>query len=289
VSSADTRLAAFAGVLTEPGIYDIPEAAYHADPVAGGSLSSTIARKILACPALAKHALEHPEFKDAWDLGSVVHHKVLGKGPELVEVDAPNWNGKAAQEARTKARARGAVALLAADMRKAEAMTKAVLDHPLAGPLFQPGTGTPERTVIWQDPDTGAWCRAMLDWFPNPALTRPIGVDLKSTHDPAPAAIARHIANFGYHQQEDFYRRGAATVPGLEDAGFVFVFAGTAPPHIVTVVELDDDALEEGWRRNQKALRLWVECRSTGVWPAYSDDIVSISLPRWTPRIEDTP
>lgn len=38
--------------ITEPGVYDLPAEVYHADPVEGGSLSSTGARKLLppSCP-----------------------------------------------------------------------------------------------------------------------------------------------------------------------------------------------------------------------------------------------
>ncbi|MGW9447058.1 hypothetical protein, partial [Bacillus mobilis] len=48
--------------ITRPGVYDgIPEAVYHRDPVPGGSLSSSGARKLLApsCPALFKYDQEH--------------------------------------------------------------------------------------------------------------------------------------------------------------------------------------------------------------------------------------
>jgi hypothetical protein len=82
-------------LLDEPGRYDIPEAAYHLDPLRhlGGSLSSTTARKLLApsCPALARYAATHPEYKDSWDLGSVTHRLVLGAGCPIVEVPASSW------------------------------------------------------------------------------------------------------------------------------------------------------------------------------------------------------
>jgi len=38
-------------LITEPGVYALPADVYHADPVAGGSLSSSGAKKLLACPA----------------------------------------------------------------------------------------------------------------------------------------------------------------------------------------------------------------------------------------------
>jgi len=37
-------------VIRRPGLYDLPEHIYHADPVPGGSLSSTGARRLLGEP-----------------------------------------------------------------------------------------------------------------------------------------------------------------------------------------------------------------------------------------------
>jgi hypothetical protein len=276
-------------VITQAGVYDIPDVDYHADPVAGGSLSSTVARKMLppSCPALALWAATHPEFKDAYDLGSATHRLILGAGQELIEVDADSWRSPKTRAQRDEARARGAVALLSHDLRKAEAMAKAVHEHPVASALLAPGTGHPERTVVWADPETGVWCRAMLDWFPtDDGWVEPIAVDVKTTDSAASAAIAKTVANYGYQQQRDFYGRGLASA-GLVDVPFLFVFVEKDPPHLVRVVELDSAAEADGHTRNARALRLWAACRETGIWPGYGDDIELIGLPRWATYTQD--
>ena len=40
-------------------------------------------------------------------------------------------------------------------------------------------------------------------------------------------------------------------------------------------------AVEEGRRANREAIDLYARCMETGVWPGYSDDIVTIGLPAW--------
>src|SRR3954471_5458063 len=103
-------------VVTEPGVYpDIPELAYHADCVSEGSLSCSGAKKLLppSCPALFKWERENPPPpKRQFDFGHAAHKLVLGVGPELVGVDAPDWRTNAAKAQRDEARARGAVPLL---------------------------------------------------------------------------------------------------------------------------------------------------------------------------------
>ena len=47
-------------IIDQPGIYDIPEDQYHRDPVPGGSLSASGAKKLLADggPARYRHQLD---------------------------------------------------------------------------------------------------------------------------------------------------------------------------------------------------------------------------------------
>jgi hypothetical protein len=78
-------------IVTTPGPHaQLPEAAYHNDPVPGGSLSSTGARKLLppGCPAKYRWWADNREpFKAVFEEGKAAHRKVLGVGPELVLVD----------------------------------------------------------------------------------------------------------------------------------------------------------------------------------------------------------
>ena len=77
-------------VITEPGVYDIPEGAYHADPVPGGSLSRSGAKLLLQSPAKFDWRRTHGvKPKRAWDIGTAAHTEVLGTGAEMVvPVDA---------------------------------------------------------------------------------------------------------------------------------------------------------------------------------------------------------
>lgn len=269
-------------IITEPGVYDLAEVLYHSDPVSGGSLSSTTARRLLppSCPAIARYEREHQVFKRTYDIGSAAHELILQSGVELVEVQHTSWRTNDAKAQLADARTRGAVALLSNEMRQVEAMAAAVRAHPLAGALFATGTGIPEQSVFWVDERTGQWCRAMLDWFPVYDFERPVAVDVKTTDNASPESIRKSVANYGYHQQAAWYL-DACESAGHEDAAFLFCFVAKSPPYLVSVVQLDDEALAEGRALNRQALDIWRDCREADVWPGYTDDIETISLPRW--------
>jgi hypothetical protein len=274
--------------ITEPGVYDMPAERYHRDPVAGGSLSSTGARKLLppSCPALFAYDREHgQEPRDVFDFGSAAHLRVLGVGPELVEVDADNWLTKAAKQQRDEARERGAIPLLTKDLAVVDEMAAALAVHPFAGKLFAPGTGRAEQVLIWQDKDTGVRCRAMVDWLRHPTGGRFILPDYKTCASAAPAKVERSIADYGYHVQGAWNLAGCRAL-GLADdtAEFLLVMQEKRAPYLVTVVQPDPTAMRMGAIRMRQALDLYAECTASGRWPGYADDVVLAELPPWETR-----
>ncbi|WP_055477656.1 PD-(D/E)XK nuclease-like domain-containing protein [Sphaerimonospora mesophila] len=265
-----------------PGVYDIPEEDYHADPVPGRSLSSTGARKILKCPAQFRHEqLNPPAPKREFDLGTAAHKLVLGSGPELVVVDAADWRTKAAREKRDAAYDSGATPLLRHEFEQVRAMAEQVRRHPIASQLFNPETGDPEQTLIWQDRQTGIWRRARLDWLPTIGPGRLIVGDLKTTKSAHPDAIQRSVFEYGYHQQAAWYVDGVRELGLADQAAMLFVFQEKTPPYLITVVELDQVSLRLGRERNRQAIHTYAHCVETGHWPGYTDDIALIRLPAW--------
>jgi hypothetical protein len=273
-------------VITEPGVYDMSNEDYHADPVPGGSLSSTGARRLLppGCPAQFAYDREHPpESKPHFDMGHIAHMLVLGVGAECQVIDAPTWQTKAARVERDEARAAGLVPLLAHQYAECEAMADALRRHPLASLLFNPDHGRPEQSLFWVDEPTGIWCRARLDWLPDriPGM-RMIIPDYKTADAVDIDALVRACASHGYHQQDSWYR-AAVQALGLagDDVRFVLVFQSKTPPYLVTIVEMDHVAQRLGHQLNRQALQIYQHCRDTRSWPAHADDVVQLRLPAW--------
>lgn len=276
------------GVITEPGVYEIPAEVYHADPILGGSLSSSGARRLLppSCPALFRHEQLHGrKTRRVFEIGHAAHALVLGTGPELVKVEADNWRTKAAQEKAAEARARGAVPLLPDEYAEIHAMADALRAHPVARALFDPDYGRAEQSLIWRDGPSGIWRRAMLDWLPDAGPGRLIVPDYKTTTCAAPSELSKTVHKWGYHQQHAWYVDGAQALDlGDQDAAFVFVFQEKTAPYLVTVIELDALALRIGRERNRQAIEVYAQCSESGVWPDYSNEVESVPLPVWVER-----
>lgn len=270
--------------ITTPGVYpDVPEEDYHRDPVKGGSLSSSGARRLLECPAKFRWEQENPPPpKAAFDIGSAAHKLVLGAGPELEVIDADNWQTKAAREARDAARAAGKIPVLTHEHETVTAMAEAIRRHPIASRLLDPERGDPEQTLVWECEQTGVNCRARLDWLPRPTDGRLILSDYKTSVSAEPTSFAKSVANYGYHQQDPWYIDGVRTLGlGGADTAFLFVVQEKTPPYVVTIFELDTEARRIGVRRNLEARLTYARCTDTDHWPTYTDQIELLSLPAW--------
>jgi PDDEXK-like domain of unknown function (DUF3799) len=260
-----------APVIQQAGVYDIAEDLYLSDPVPGGSLSCSGAKRLLppSCPALFRWEQEHPVYKDVFDFGSAAHKMVLGAGPELAVIDADNWMTKAAKEAR--------------DMARAEGKAAALREHPVASALFSPERGgRPEQSLFWPDAEFGIWRRCRLDWMPDPSAPgRFIIGDYKSAAAADKASIAKAVANYSYNMQAPWYADAVTALGLAEDPYFLFVFQEKTAPYLITVAELDYDAMQAGREKNRLAMEIFRDCKSADSWPGYSQDIELISLPAW--------
>ncbi|GLY21665.1 PD-(D/E)XK nuclease-like domain-containing protein [Micromonospora sp. NBRC 101691] len=275
--------------IIEPGVYaGITDTAYHRDPVPGGSLSSSGARRLLppSCPALFRHWQDNPQPpKREFDLGHAAHTLVLGAGPQIVEIEHDSWRTSAAKDAAAEARDAGKVPLLTKDYEVVQAMAAALRAHPTAAALLRPEGGRPELSAFWIDPETRIWCRLRTDWLDVSRPGRLIVPDYKTCASAAPDDLQRAIWDHGYHQQADWYLGGLRAL-GLaaEDSQFVFIFQEKRAPYLVTVAQPDPFAMRIGAHLNREARHLYLECMTSGRWPGYTDDVALISLPGWVER-----
>jgi hypothetical protein len=273
-------------MMTARLVPDLPEHEYHRDP----ALSSSGARAILRSPARFAYDREHGRADTtAFDEGHAAHALVLGVGAPLFTPCDPQtgepyaeWRSADAKRQVAEARAAGCTPLKADQAATVTAMAARLREHPEAGRLLAAGSGRPEVSGFWTDNATGVACRVRFDWLHWTGRGW-VAVDYKTSPDASPDAFARSAAKYGYHQQDPWYRDGAAAL-GLGEVPFVFVVQEKDPPYLVGCYELDDEALAAGWRRNRAALDLFATCAASGVWPGYADHITTLSLPRWAVR-----
>lgn len=283
--------------ITKPGVYDMPEDVYHADPVAAGSLSKSGAKELLppSCPAkFLYQRLNGRPPKTEFDFGHAAHCLLLGKGADIEIIqktdrktgevtDAVDRRTDSAKEHEAAIRAAGKVPMLAKDMEQARAMVAALRQHPVAAALFDLDRGEPEQSLFWLD--GGLWRRARFDSPVVPLVTAngiEVYADYKTTDNASPSKLDRQMADFGYIQQAPWYIDGAQALDLCgPDAEFLFVFQERTPPYLVSIARPDPMAVRIGRARNQRAMDIYQQCVETGVWPGYSDEIIDVGVPRW--------
>ena len=123
--------------------------------------------------------------------------------------------------------------------------------------------------------------RARPDFLPYDTGSRTIVVDVKTSESAHPGQFGRTAAKWGYHQQAPWYLDALTAVRGDDSPVMQFVIAEKSDPWLVSVCELDVEAIERGRQLNREALDTWHRCRETGMWPGYGDEVHTISLPLW--------
>lgn len=149
----------------------------------------------------------------------------------------------------------------------------AVYRHPKAAELL--GVGQPEVYYEWQDPETGAPCKALADWLRPDAI-----VDLKTCADASPSGFAKAVYNFKYNLSSCFYLMGDSVL----NQGVVkdyFWIAAEKHTNQVAVYTMDDIARESGEAACRRAVALYSECKSTNNWFSYPTEAVELASPAW--------
>lgn len=264
----------------EPGLYDIDAELYHSDPIPGGSLSSTGARKLVTdCPAKFKHWLDNPQpHNKALELGTAAHKLVLDDGPELVLVDAEKWNTDAIKAEVAAIRAAGNIPLKQHELDQVEAMAAALRAEPEAARLLEPGSGVAEQSAFWND--NGVWRRCRFDWLRHDGQI----VDYKTARSCRREDLEKAFNEHGYHQQQEWYLDGGLALDLVDpEKPFQFVLQEKDPPYLVVVTTCDPMAREIGRHLNTAALNTYAACRESGEWPGYLPNPMT-ALPSWVER-----
>jgi hypothetical protein len=256
-------------------VYDLPDREYHARP----ELSSTQARQLLDSPARYHYAKSHPQsHKDAFDLGSAVHTKVLGVGANVITYPDEHLtaSGLVSTKAATVAwaeeqRADGFVIIGPAQAAQVDRMAESVLAHTEARGVLESVVG--REVSIFANVD-GVATRARFDIYDGINAA-----DLKSARDASPRGFNTAVGRFGYHVQDRFYGDTHTAATGTELESFKFLVVENVAPYLVGVYDLDwmwEDIAKE---QTKRARELYLECTATGVWPGYES--ATLTPPAW--------
>ena len=272
--------------------HDIPASRYHADEFGDvPTLSSSIARTLLdEAPVKAWMAhprlggpLEEPEPSRAKEIGTAAHKLILGRGGDIVEIDADGYLTKVAKADRAAAYAAKACPILAADLVLAEAMAGIVHRDIGEFPDCDGFMDAPSEVVVIVQDASGALLRIMIDKL-EVRRDRAIIWDVKTgAQSAAPHGLGRRIETMAMELQAMFYTRVLTlALPHL--AGRIehrHLFIENEAPHLFVVSELDATGREMGRRKTAYAIALWNQCLTRNEWPGYPRRIVQTEYPTW--------
>jgi hypothetical protein len=275
-------------------------AEYHRDPCETPSLSSSTAKVIVSESPL--HAwTRHPRFghvapgaaanddeddaseeddTEAKDNGSIIHNLILGKGADIVVIEADSFRTKVAKAMRAEARAAGQIPILVA---RFDALSQAAESLRRRLPSYgYELTGESEVAIEWYE--RGVYgpvrCRSMLDHvFINDGVI----YDVKTIRSANPKHIGRTWIEKGYDLQAVCYPRALEALrPKLKGRiEMDFLFMEIKPPYAIVPCDPDAAILEVGRMRWGRAVQLWEDCLAKNAWPSYTNSRVTVEAPHW--------
>lgn len=276
-------------LITMPGIYDLPEAEYHADPCPTPSLSNSVARILLDESPMHAH-FAHPrlnpnrvetEVTEVMRMGTAFHSILLRKGASVVEVKFDDYKKNAAKESRDAAMESGMVPLLSKNYDAVHEMCRRALiqmkQHPDLEGFFAPGQS--EAIIAWQEGND--WCRGMVDRLPDD-LHLP-AFDLKGTMlSASPLKWDRRLVD-AYRTQDRFYNRGLSAIEGRDRPPMRFVIVEMKEPHAVSVLTPAPSLQAVAAEDVDRAIQIWSGCMRSGHWPGY-EYMAHVEAPGWLLR-----
>jgi hypothetical protein len=152
---------------------------------------------------------------------------------------------------------------------------KSLANHPGAVRLMSDGYA--EESFIWQDPETGLWCKSRPDFYREGHLV----VQLKSTEDAKWESFRKDIVNNGYHIGAAMEMDALTAVMGRPFDEYIIIAVERSAPWGVQCFQLGERTLQEGQELFYKGLKTLKQCQDTGIFPAYADDVVYTDIPDW--------
>lgn len=253
------------------GWFDLDEAAYHndlLDPFVPTLNNSTL-KLFLQCPLLGWAA--HPRLggqpsapSASLDMGSLAHSLVLGKGGDIVVVEAEDYRQKGARDARDEARKAGRTPVLKKDLIPVQSMVEEARS-------FLTRAGITEDTIRASKVETamvwdlnGVWCRGKVDL----ALDRHVIIDYKTTIKRPDEEWVEAAGKYGYLEQAALYSLGYELIEGVAPK-FVFLVQQKQEPWLCRYFQYSDEALVKAKTRILAAAERWAKCLASDTWPDY--------------------
>lgn len=141
--------------------------------------------------------------------------------------------------------------------------------------------GEAEVSAYWIDEEIGVLCKCRPDFVHDCGEAGVVLIDVKTCGNASPGEFSRMIAKHRYHVQAAYYSDGFEIASGRRVLGFIFAAVEMDYPHAASAVQLDDESINQGRIDYRRNLNAYAECRESGIWPAYGNEVHLARLPNW--------
>lgn len=255
-------------------VLDIPNSDYHSYAGISKSGLDLVARS----PAHYFHSAKR-EATRAMEIGTAIHTALLE--PErfaseyVLLKDTTDRRASAYKEA---VKVHGSeLVLVGHEADKVAGMQETVYSQPAPREALS-GEGWRELSAFVEDPETGVLMRCRYDYL---RKSDHVSVDVKKTRNSSPEDFSKSVFNYRYHVQAAMYSHIFKLITGQPLECFQFLAVEEEPPHAAMVYDLDEVSLTIGYNDYRRDLLSYAAAEKSGVWPAYSDPVQTISLPYW--------
>lgn len=274
----------------KPGIYQgVPMDQY----LRWDAIGSSDLEHIHRSPAYAHFWKTHDEEVDddrgARSWGTALHMLCLEprRFDQAVGILPPEHDGRTKEGKALKAQLeteREVVIKHAAaeEVRRAAARVRA---HRSAGALLA-SSGPTEVSVVVRDPVTGLLCKCRPDKL---IPSKGVLLDWKSTRMPSQRAFTKQAFDLGYDRKISFYLWQLNLLrelgPAPEYSIGAIVSVQNDEPYETCVYAVRGETLEVAQVSWRKDLARWAECKESGAYPGFDEDVKILDLPDWAKRL----
>lgn len=239
-----------------PGIYDIPLDIYLNDR---SHISSSGLKRILKSPLhLQRYLARHHESSPQLDFGTAVHCALLEPERfqrEYIALPVTRTDLFHDEDLQLIEAQQPVHFITETQMAALQGIVAEVQKQPEIVRLLQEGQA--ERSLFWQDPETGIGCKIRPDMLLLPHMI----LELKTTFDSSLSVFQRTCLMQQYHLSAAMYLEGVWQVTG-DQPKYLYLVASRNPPYAVQSFVPSDEMLEQG-----KALfRLALKKLSIAAW-----------------------
>lgn len=212
-------------------------------------------------------------------LGRAAHAVALG-GAKIALFGPGTFQGKAYKGAKTgaywddfKKKNKGKEIVTAKELKKAEAMARALERNPKVRDMLYTGGTQLEHEVEWEWLN-GRPCQSHFDAYRKGEFV----ADVKTARDGEPGRFSWSAIRSGYHAQLAFYVEACERMGHPTPEPYIMVVEN-APPYPVTLMHITPKALEAGRRMCRAWFEQLLAYEDANEWPAYTENTVELDIP----------